>query len=338
MTGRSYPLLALIKGWCLRNILLKLISLLLGFFLWFHAVTDQSHQIEYPVPLDLSLSDTSLVIVNEIPSDVDVLFAGTGKELLKLWWKHPEFIKKIEDRKAGVKDLVLDISSLSLPAGLNLIPLGIRSPSTLHVVLDEQIEKRVQVLPRLKVIPAEAYVLVGDRGLGPRAVLLKGARGELADVSVIRTIDSTVEGVTDSFTTILPLDLSGMRTVASDISAVKLTGHVEKFVEFELGEIPITLRGRLRDKFTLKPHDIELVVVGPVSLIQNLQRDSLHVYIEINDPPIGETYYAPTIELPEGIDLISEQPKLFKVVPLEDADSDPPDSMTHSFFLPSERS
>lgn len=326
--GRQVPLLTPIKGWFSRNIVLKIISLLLGLFLWLHAVTDQSHQMDYSIPLELSLSDTSLIIVNKPPSIVNVIFAGTGKELLKLWWKHPVCVKEIEDGEAGVLNLNLDVSSLSMPTGLHLIPLGIKSPATLHVVLDKRISKEVRVVSRLKVIPAEGHVLVGEVKVHPETVVLTGARGELKDIAKVQTIESVEEGVTDSFTTTLPIDLSGLNTVTSGTQEVTLTGKVEKYVEIEVGEIPVGLKGRLKEKFVLQPKSIELVLIGPVSLMQELKKEELKVYIEINDPPIGETYYSPTIRLPDGIKLLSEQPKLFKAIPVDEAGNETPEDVT----------
>ena len=327
-------LLALLKGWFSRNIVLKVISLLLGSFLWFHAVTDQAHQISYPIPLELVVSDTTLIIVNDPPKEVDIVFAGTGKELLKLWWRRPVFVKEIEGGEVGVRNLSLDVSSLSMPANLNLIPLGIKSPTDLHVALDRRVEKEVRVSSRLKVRPKEEYVIVGDVSIDPPTVVLRGASGVLSGIDSIATVAGTIEGVTDSFSTTVALDLSGLRTVTSEVSEVTISGRVEKYVEYELGEIPIRLKGRLRHEFTVSPDQIQIVVVGPVSLIQSLRREEVDVYIEINDPPVGETYYSPTIALPDGIELLSEQPKLFKAIPIDEAGGEPSENLTKLPDLP----
>jgi len=333
MPGRVRPgsdphLLASLRGWFSKNILLKVIALVLGLFLWFHAVTDQAHQLDYPVPLEIVVSDTTLVIVNEPPSEVSIIFAGTGKELLKLWWKKPFFVKEVEGSDVGVRDLSLDVSSLSMPSDINLIPLGVKSPAELHLALDRLIERELTIVSRLRIVPDEGYVLAGGVSIDPPTVLLSGARGELSNVDSIMTVEGVVDGVKDSFDISLPLDLSGMRTVAPSVKKVTLSGKVEKFVEIELGEIPITIRGRLRDEFSVLPGNIELAVIGPISLIQVLNKNEIDVYIEINDPPVGETYYSPMIELPDGIELLSEQPKLFKAVPAEDANGLPPEDPT----------
>lgn len=307
---------------------MKLISLALGLFLWFHAVTDQAHQMDYPIPLELVVSDTTLIIVNEPPSEVNILFAGTGKELLKLWWKQPFFVKEIEGGEVGVRNLSLDVSSLSMPADLNLIPLGIKSPTDLYVTLDRLIEKEVRVTSRLKIRPREEYVIVGDVSIEPPTVTLSGAKGMLSGLDSIKTVESFIEEVADSFFTTVKLDFSELRTVTSKVTEVTISGRVEKYVEFELGEIPIRLKGRLRHEFLVSPDLIQIVVIGPVSLIQTLRKEEVDVYIEINDPPVGETYYSPMIELPEGIELLSEQPKLFKAVPIDETGGKPTENLT----------
>lgn len=316
--GRDPAILSVLRGWASRNVGLKLISLALGLFLWFHAVTDQPHQVEYPVPLQVVLADTSLMIVNDPPTEVTILFAGPGKELLKLWWKPPRFVEEIPAGEVGVVDRPLDVSALSIPANVNVIPLGIRSPSSLHFAVDRVVEKEVAVRSNLRVIPGDEYVVVGGITVEPAVVTLRGARGELSSLDTVRTVAGTVEGVVDSFTTTLPLDLSGFRTITAAVREVTLSGRVEEYVDIELGGIPVSLKGRLRDRFVLQPAFIELVVVGPVSRIRSLRREEVEVFIEINDPPVGETYYSPMIELPEGVELLSEQPKLFKAVPVDD--------------------
>jgi hypothetical protein len=321
-------ILSTLKGWISRNAGLKLISLVLGLFLWFHAVTDQAHQMDYSVPLMVGVADSAFMIINDLPTEVNVIFAGTGKELLKLWWEEPLYVKEIVADGAGVVDLSLDVSSLSMPENVKIIPLGITSPTDLHIVLDSVVEKEVIVVSRLRVIPAEEYVVVGDIAIDPPTITLRGARGELSGIQSVRTVEGVVKGVVDSFSTVLPIDLSELRTVTSGIPVVTMTGRVEKYVDIELGGIPITLKGRLKGKFLLQPAFIELVVVGPVSLIQSLQRKDIEVYIEINDPPVGDTYYSPMIELPEGIELLSEQPKLFKAIPVNKNEGIPPENIT----------
>ncbi len=334
ITGSGQALLTSVKEWFSRNILLKTTSLVLGLFLWFHAITDQAHQMAYPVPLELVLSDSTLVIVNDLPPTIEVLFAGTGKELLKLWWYKPNYVKEIDIDEVGVKDINLDVSSLSMPAEVNLIPLGVKFPAALHVTLDRVVEKKVRVVSNLKVIPGEEYVVVGNVSVEPSSVTLKGARGELSGIDAVKTVGKTVEGVTDSFSTAVKLDLSNFRNVASEITEVTVSGRVEKYVEFELSEIPIRLRGRLKDKFVVQPGYIGLVIIGPVSRIQSLNKDEIDVYIEINDPPVGETYYSPMIDLPLGVELLSEQPKLFKAVPIDQANSTPAGGITRAAFRP----
>jgi len=330
ITSPEQAILVSIKGWFSRNILLKTTSLALGLFLWFHAITDQPHQMDYSVPLELVVSDSTLVVVNDLPPTVDVIFAGTGKELLKLWWYQPSYIKKVEISEVGVKDINLDISSLSMQADLNLIPLGVKYPAALHVTLDRVVEKKVRVVSRLKVIPGEEYVVVGDVTVEPATVSLRGARGELSSIDKVETVVNMVEGVTDSFSTVLELDFSGFKNVNSEITEVTLSGRVEKYVEFELAEIPINLRGRLKDRFVVQPGFIGLVIIGPISRIQSLNTDEIDVYIEINDPPVGETYYSPMIDLPFGIELLSEQPKLFKAIPVDEISYTPLESITRS--------
>jgi YbbR domain-containing protein len=329
-TGPDPPLFASLKGWFSRNVLLKVTSLAIGLFLWFNAVTDQAHQMDYPVPLEIVVSDTTLIIVNDPVSDVNIIFAGTGKELLKLWWKKPFFIKEVEGGEVGVRNLNLDVSSLSIPTDLNLIPLGIKSPTSLHVTLDKLVEKEVRVCSRLKVQPKEEYVILGDVLIDPPTVVLTGARGELSDLDSVKTVESLLNGVEDSFSTTLQLDLSSMRTVTTEVQEVTISGRVEQYVEIELEGIPITLRGRLKKRFSVQPDMIQLVVIGPISLIQSLRKEEVDVYIEINDPPVGETYYSPMIELPEGIDLLSEQPKLFKAVPVDEANNNSPENLTRA--------
>lgn len=328
MMNSEMHFLESLKGWFSRNIVMKLISLALGLFLWFHAVTDRAHQMDYPIPLELVVSDTTLIIVNDPPSEVNILFAGTGKELLKLWWKQPIFVKEIEGGEVGVRNLSLDVSSLSMPADLNLIPLGIKSPTNLFVTLDRRIEKEVRVTSRLKIRPKEEYVIVGDVSIDPPTVTLTGAKGVLSSLDSIKTVENFIGGVTDSFSTTVKLDFSDLRTITSQVTEVTISGRVEKYVEFELGEIPIRLKGRLRHEFTVSPDLIQIVVIGPVSLIQTLRKEEVDVYIEINDPPVGETYYSPMIELPEGIELLSEQPKLFKAVPIDEAGGRSPENLT----------
>ena len=170
-------------------------------------------------------------------------------------------------------------------------------------------------------------MIVGDVTVDPATVILSGAKGVLSGLDSIETVEDFIEGVTDSFSTTVALDLSNLRTVTSEVTEVTISGRIEQYVEFELGEIPIRLKGRLRREFTVTPDLIQIVVIGPVSLIQTLREEEVDVYIEINDPPIGKTYYSPMIELPDGIELLSEQPKLFKAIRIGETSDRPVESL-----------
>jgi hypothetical protein len=126
------------------NIGYKLVALVLAILLWFDVTSDETTVIEYPVPLQIAVEGADMIVTNreQLPSEVEVSFSGTGKELLRLDKDDLAVQKQVDGGENDSIVVTLDLSDVRKPADLPVTPIAI-TPSQLTVVTDRFIERSV---------------------------------------------------------------------------------------------------------------------------------------------------------------------------------------------------
>jgi hypothetical protein len=305
-----------IKGWFSKNILLKIAAIALAAFLWFHSATNRIQQEEYSVPITVVLEDTSLVDINREYGSATVLLEGQGKEFIKLLWQKPRLVFALTEKKPRKFELSITPQDMIIPEGVLLRPIAVLGPQSVEVELDWLTEKIVSVLPMVK-LADEGFIQKGKVTVEPAEVKLRGARKELKGLKSIPTVLVELPTASGEFELAANLDLGGFSTVLTVDEVVLIKGEIERLIERKMEEIPVEITGNMRKDYRARPETINIIVTGMESRVASLSQQEVRVLLEINSPPSGETYYSPKIVLPESIELISEQPKLFQAVPAD---------------------
>ncbi len=314
-----------IKGWFSKNILLKIASLSLAVFLWFYSATSRVQQEEYLVPISVVVEDTSLVDLRRDHGNASILFEGQGKEFLKLLWKKPHFEFTVDEKKPREIEIPLSALDLVIPEGVHLRPVSILEPQSITVEIDWLTERSVPVLPMVERTD-EGYVQHGNVRVEPDEVVVRGARKELRGLKHIPTELVELPSTSGVYEIVAALDTEQFQTLVPSVDSVRITGSIERVIERKLEDIPVEVAGLLSDEYRAVPATIDIIVTGMESKVSGLTPDQVQAMLEINNPPTGETYYSPKIVLPEDVELISEQPKLFQAV-AEDTTAESRDQM-----------
>jgi YbbR domain-containing protein len=146
----------------------------------------------------------------------------------------------------------------------------------------------------------------------PARLTLLGSRQQLNNVGpAIETVPLDLGQVVDDFVLQLPIDLPpGMEAIdpqGETVRAVAVTVDVEERIGNRVMTRTVELEGAIDDRITFDPSTVEIVLNGPVPLLEEIeaQPELLRAVIDVaqfaNLPPGQSTTVLPTIIAPDGV-------------------------------------
>lgn len=214
-----------LRGLFTENLGYKLIALLLALLLWFDVSTDEISVVEYPVPLHVSVSGSDMIVINELPAEVDVTFTGRGRDLLSLDRDQLLIEKEVRGAENDTLQIGLDPRDVRRPADIEVTPIAV-TPSQIVVVTDRFMEKTVTLQP-IGTPTAERGFEVVDVVVEPARVKIRGVTSEVSSIGSLALDLSQIESVSG------PLDLKmeiaipeSLRTVTVTPDSVRIRGRV----------------------------------------------------------------------------------------------------------------
>jgi YbbR domain-containing protein len=179
--------------------------------------------ISITTPIDFRNIPENLVLMNASTEKVEVQITGRRRLVSGL---QPEQVEAFLDLKGitfGVHPLVLNQESIELPLGLEVVRL---TPPTVRVEMEQRVEKRVAVTPKLEGSPPAGYE-IDKVNVKPESVKVSGALSILQATSSLFTepIDlATIEPGSGEMTVEVPLVLSSasLRLLAGESKDVRV--------------------------------------------------------------------------------------------------------------------
>jgi YbbR domain-containing protein len=173
-----------LKDWTVRNLGFKVVALVVSLVVWFGVKTDRQTEVRYPVPLEVQAGSDDQTVLGPLPQTVDVVFTGTGRELLRLGDGHYRVRKRVEPAPPGPRRVTLDVKDVVGSGTSQVEPVSVE-PGAITVSIDRVVSKRVPLRAEGEVKPASGYELVGPVKFEPPSVTLIGARSILAEIDTL---------------------------------------------------------------------------------------------------------------------------------------------------------
>lgn len=221
-----------VRDFFTRNIGYKLVALLLALLLWFDVATEEITVIEYPVPLRIAVEGRDMIVTNEVPSEVEVRFSGTGSDLLRLDKDDLTMEKQIEGGENDTTLVSLEPQDLQRPADLNVTPVSV-TPGRIVIVTDRFVEKTVPLEPIGAPQAERGYQLL-DVTVEPRRVKVRGVTAEVNPIGSLGLDLSQLEPVAGTFDQYLEIAVpESLRTVTVTPDSVRITGRAVRVEAIE---------------------------------------------------------------------------------------------------------
>jgi len=212
-----------IVGRLTENWLIKLLSLAFALVLWFFVMGERKVEVGFTMPLELKNVPQGMVVVNEVPNQVEVRLSGPRTLLMNLSSRDVSISVDLADLKPGLTSFKRLEERLDIPAGLKVTRL---SPAFIDVKLERILERPVPVRVALRGQPELGYRVAAVRAI-PSEVLVEGAEGELQSISDVATEPVDVEGASAPFAVTVPVNYRGRFTAMKREQSVEVRVNVE---------------------------------------------------------------------------------------------------------------
>lgn len=290
-----------VPDWLFTNWPIKITALVLSAVLWAVVAAEEPTTQLVPVELQVRLPE-GRTLTRSLPP-VQALYAGTSRELIKLYAAPPVIRRIVPDTVTGTSyALELSPAELSSVDNANVNVQDIQ-PRIIVVQMDNLAQRRVQVTPRVTVRPDSGYSQFG-LALAPSSVTVRGPAGLVGGIESVPTLPLELTGLAGPVRQSVPLDTSGMGMVRVSPAQVEVAVDVGPISERVLMGVPVVLPRDQAGQWESQPPAIVVTVRGRSARLARLTRDSVEaVAVFRRDDP--EQVVRLNIVAPSGIQAVA---------------------------------
>ena len=184
--GKGYNLNNFKSFFSLQKIGIRLGAISLASLLWIFVISENIYLIVVDMPVEARNLPARHALKEEVPESAKVRLRGTGRSLFKtiLLSRFIPGFKLVLDleRISEEYDFILNDyferypQKVSIPSNFDVSYVEVIYPKSIHISLDEYKEKTVLVLPKVQIITAPGFALVGKPMISPNVVKIAGSR------------------------------------------------------------------------------------------------------------------------------------------------------------------
>ena len=298
-----------IRDFFLRNLLLKIFSLLFAVALWVVVIGQKQAQIQLDIPLEVVNIPQGVVLVSDIPSSISVQVQGPGTLIRTLTGLGIRKSIDLEGMGIGRTTISIPPDDLPVPHGIEVIRV---TPSTLDLKLETSLKTTLPVNPQISGDPPRGYridQIIAD----PPEVVLKGGEGELSGLSEVKTHPVNVSQATTDVEERVGLELEGLHLARVSPATVWVRLKISPILaERALEGVPVRVSSSEMETI-IQPDKIKVVLRGPVEIIEEIKTMDIKVTAKLDELEPGDHRIPPDIAVPDGIEVVDVEPSILNV-------------------------
>jgi len=303
-----------ILKWFRINLGLKIWSIVIALFLWFHITTEEVVEESFWIPLKTQGLPETLVLLNRPPEYIQVKIKGRGKQILRL--KLTRVLVATLDlsrARKGEVDFKISPDMIVLPAWATANVSQIVEPKGVSLEFDREATQSVQVRASTTGYPKPGYIRAGDLTVEPSLISLKGGRSRMKEIERVETEPIDISGLTKTFTTRVAVVPPEGMSFSCQPESVSVTVPIDEIVEMSFTGIPIHLLNPPEPGIEVEPSSITLVLRGARVRMEELEAEEISVTIDLKEYASFGDSLRPTVRAPEGVSLVSAEPEVVRV-------------------------
>jgi YbbR domain-containing protein len=297
----------------LDNLGLKLISLVLGFSLWYIVAGGQGAEIVLPIPLEYRNVPEGMEVIEESVQQVDIRLRGSSEILRRLTPQEIQAGVDLSGALPGEQSFYLSPENIVVPFGVRVLRV---TPAAVQLQLDQTARRSVEVVTRVVGSPASGYELA-NIWLGSTEIEVMGPASRLEGIEQVTTAPILVEGLREPFTQAVQIMLEDPYVRPVDGRGVEVTLDVrEERIRKRLNRVPLASYPA-SVKTSLTPTTVRVEIEGPRSLVEQIQEEDMEARVRVEDLEAGTHRLSPEPtflrEEHPGIEVISVEPEQIRV-------------------------
>jgi YbbR domain-containing protein len=269
---------------------LKLVSLLMGFSLWYAVAREQEAEFSLSVPLELRDLPEGLEVIQESVQQVEVRLRGPADVLRRLTPQDVHIGVDLEDAEPGERLAYLGPGEVAAPFGARVMRV---TPTSVRLLLDRTVERNVEVIPRVVGSPAEGFELYNIE-LSPSTIAVAGPSSLVEGLEQVTTEPVSVDGLREPYSRMVRVELDPLVRVVRELNVALALDIGEERMRREIQGVPV--QGLPEDrKATITPDRLTVRIEGPKSLVEPLRAEDLLAQVPLSGLAPGRHSLAPTI-------------------------------------------
>lgn len=291
---------------------LKLLSLLLGFALWYAVAREQEAEFSLSIPIELRDLPEGLEVVEESVQQVEVRLRGPAEVLRRLTPQDVNVGIELKDTEPGERLAYLTPRDVAAPFGARVMRV---TPGSVRIVLDRTVKRTVEVIPRVVGSPAEGFELYGI-DLSPRSIEVVGPSSHVSGLEQVTTEPVSVDGLREPYSRLVRVELDPLVRVERELTVGLAFDIHEERLRRELTGVTVKSLPAERPA-RLAPDAVKVRIEGPKSLVEGLRAEDLEAQVAIGNLSPGRHSVAPRVVVssPEAssIQILSIEPQEIRV-------------------------
>ncbi len=285
-----------------RNWPLKILAILIAFFLWLYFTGEEKILKDIDIPLDILVASDK-VLLGEYSSNVTVRVRGTESAISRLGNRY--IFSRIDLTNFPPIERYIQISAseniYGLPQDLELVSI---TPERIKVSIEQKVSKKIPIQANIIGQPLKPFIYYGH-DVHPRSILIEGGKKD------VEGMEKALTGMIDINGKKGPFQIS--TDIVLDNPAVKIVNPKPVAVNVKIGRniaektfqsIPINFIQK--EQLFSSSHDrVSLTLRGPIAVLDKVREDSIRATINLSEltPSNQEYFLAPVFSFPN----LSEQ-------------------------------
>jgi len=283
----------------------KVLALVLAVFVWFLArKSGEPIQMSFYAPVVFKNVSPEFQVTSD-PPQVNIVVHTNSRDSF-----NPQEIQAVLDldkAQEGTLSYVMTENHILSPVKVEITRIH---PSQITVRIEELIEKSFSIKPRYQGTPKKGYLL-GDIKIVPDTLTMRGPRSVLEKMEHISAHEIELEGLNESTTMRVDLDLPGgnVQIINQNVDFYTAEVTINSLpIKKRFDNVPVYLRN-MDYVSVINPNTFNVFVEGPEYLIQELDRDKLYGEIDLSTyEPGNYPKETPKVVTPEGITVLQQWP------------------------------
>lgn len=291
----------------LKNLPLKLTALGLAVFLWFHVATNRTYDYPREVVLEPGVLPHGYALATPIPNRANLLFSGTGKELLRLMWEDASATLLLEPHMSGVIQLTAD--RLLAHADARVEIAQVIEPTAVEVHVDTVISRLAGVRLQGEFGTQPSAALTATPRIVPDRVTVSGPRTTVENLAAVRTVPFDAGTLESNLTKRVALDLSEDYNVSADPDSVDVVFEVAPRTVRTISAV----RVELPQGWRADPVEVTLQISGAKAVLDSLKVRDCRVTVEWSERQAADSLVPVNVQVPALVEVQSVAPAMVKV-------------------------